>query len=92
MIAGVKGLAPLRGYRNLPRGDLDALARAVVAVSNLALVGGTTVLEAEINPLMVRAEGKGAVAVDGLVVLGGQGFSGSQAMTCSAFPSGGNTG
>jgi acyl-CoA synthetase (NDP forming) len=71
MIAGVKGLAPLRGYRNLPRGDLDALARAVVAVSNLALVGGTTVLEAEINPLMVRAEGRGVVAVDGLVVLDG---------------------
>jgi len=31
MIAGVKGLAPIRGYRNLPKGDVTALARAISA-------------------------------------------------------------
>ena len=33
MIREVKGLAPIRGYRNMPEGDLEALARVVVAVS-----------------------------------------------------------
>jgi acyl-CoA synthetase (NDP forming) len=67
MIDRVKGLALVRGYRNLPRGDVQALARAIVAVSQLALLAGQPVAEAEINPLMVRSDG--VVAVDGLVVL-----------------------
>jgi acyl-CoA synthetase (NDP forming) len=64
MIDEVKGLAPLRGYRNLPAGDLDALAAAVVRFSRLAAL---PVAEAEINPLIVGAAG--AVAVDALVRL-----------------------
>ena len=67
MIAEVKGLATIRGYRNLPRGDVAALARAVAALSRLALVAGQPVAEAEINPLIVQRDG--VVAVDGLVVL-----------------------
>jgi acyl-CoA synthetase (NDP forming) len=67
MIAEVRGLAPIRGYRNLPRGDLDALAKAISAVSTLARIPGRPVAEAEINPLFVRAAG--VVAVDALVVL-----------------------
>jgi hypothetical protein len=67
MIEKVKGFAVLRGYRNLPRGDLRALARAVAALSRLALVSGQPVAEAEINPLIVKADG--AVAVDALVVM-----------------------
>ncbi len=66
MIAKVKGFAVLRGFRNLPQGDMAALAGAVVAVSRLALLEGQPVAEAEINPLMVCAEG--VLAVDGLVL------------------------
>jgi acyl-CoA synthetase (NDP forming) len=69
MIAEVKGLAVLRGYRGLPRGDEGALARAVAALSRLALVEGRPVAEAEINPLIVKGGRDGAVAVDGLVVM-----------------------
>jgi len=65
MIEQVKGFAAIRGYRNLPRGDLKALARAVSAFSRLALAQGRPVLEAEVNPLIVRADG--VVAVDALV-------------------------
>ena len=65
MIAEVKGFAPLRGYRNLPQGDLKALARVVSAVSSLALAR-ERISEAEINPLLVKAQG--VVAVDALVV------------------------
>jgi acetate---CoA ligase (ADP-forming) len=67
MIARVKGLAVLRGYRGLARGDLRALAAALAALSRLALVPGRPVAEAEINPMIVKASG--AVAVDGLVIL-----------------------
>lgn len=65
MIAEVKGLAPARGYRGMPKGDLTALARAVVAVSRLAAL--TSVTEAEINPLIVMQEGQGVVMADALV-------------------------
>jgi acyl-CoA synthetase (NDP forming) len=67
MIEDVKGLATVRGYRGLPRGDVRALAKAVAALSRLALISGQPVAEAEINPLIVKREG--VVAVDGLGVL-----------------------
>ncbi|MGE4076110.1 MAG: acetate--CoA ligase family protein [Reyranella sp.] len=70
MIEAVKGLAILRGYRNLPRGDVAALARAVAAFSTLAHQAFADVSDAEINPLLVKRDGEGVVAVDGLVVLG----------------------
>jgi acyl-CoA synthetase (NDP forming) len=69
MIAEVPELRLLAGFRGLPRGDLAALARAVSALSLLAGLAEPAIAEAEINPLLVRAEGDGAVAVDGLVVL-----------------------
>jgi len=67
MIGEVKGLATIRGYRNLPKGDVAALARAIAAFSNLAHAA-FDIAEAEINPLLVKKEGEGVVAVDGLVV------------------------
>ena len=67
MIARVKGLATLRGYRGLPRGDVRALAHVVAALSRLALITGRPVAEAEANPVIVK--GEGAVAVDGLVAM-----------------------
>jgi hypothetical protein len=67
LIAKVKGLATIRGYRNLPRGDVAALARAVSALSRLALVTGRPVREAEINPMIVKE--RGVVAVDARMVL-----------------------
>lgn len=67
LIERVKGFAPIRGYRNLPKGDVGALARIVSAFSRLALLQGRPVAEAEINPLIVKREG--AVAVDARLVL-----------------------
>ncbi len=69
MIDEVKGLATIRGYRNLPPGDVAALARAIAAFSALAHAAFADVSEAEINPLLVKRDGEGVVAVDGLVLL-----------------------
>lgn len=69
MIAEVKGLTTICGYRNLPKGDVAALAKTIAAFSALAHRQFAQVAEAEINPLLVKREGEGVVAVDGLVVL-----------------------
>ena len=66
MIDEVVGLAPLRGYRGLPLGDLNALAKVIAAFSDLA-TADATVLEAEANPVMVTKGG--AIAVDALVTI-----------------------
>jgi len=67
MIAEVRSLTALAGYRGRPAGDLDALAHAIVALSRLA--DDANIAEAEINPLIVRPAGEGVVAVDALVKL-----------------------
>ncbi len=65
MIAEVRGLAVLRGFRGKPAGDVAALADAIARVSALAHL--PAVVEAEINPLIVKPAGDGVIAVDGLV-------------------------
>ncbi len=65
MIEEVKGLAVIRGYRGMTKGDCASLAQAVAAFSQLAAFDD--IAEAEINPLIVKKEGDGVVAVDGLV-------------------------
>jgi succinyl-CoA synthetase beta subunit len=69
MIAEVRGLIPLAGYRGRPKADLEALAHAMVALSRLA--DDPSVAEAEINPLIVQPAGQGVIAVDALVKLAG---------------------
>jgi acetate---CoA ligase (ADP-forming) len=66
MIHEIPELAILRGFRNLPRGDCAALARAIRAMSLLACLD-EVVAEAEINPLIVKRDGGGVIAVDGLL-------------------------
>ena len=66
MIEQVKGLAIIRGYRGMPKGDTAALAKTVSAFSQLAYID--SIAEAEINPLIVKRDGEGVIAVDGLIV------------------------
>lgn len=67
MIAEVRGFAALDGYRGKPRGDLEALAECVSALSRLAL--SARVDEAEINPVAVLPEGEGVLMLDALIRL-----------------------
>ncbi|MCB1743140.1 MAG: acetate--CoA ligase family protein [Gammaproteobacteria bacterium] len=69
MLLEVKAFALLRGFRGLPRADEPALVDAVVAVSHLALVDAPKVVEAEINPLLVREAGQGVSALDAVIRL-----------------------
>lgn len=65
MIAEVRAFKALAGFRGRPKGDLDALAEAIVAMSRMA--ADPSIAEAEVNPLIVRSDG--VVAVDALVKL-----------------------
>jgi acyl-CoA synthetase (NDP forming) len=67
MISEVKSLVVLSGYRGLPKANIDVLAKAIVNISQLAFV--KDIKEAEINPVIVKKEDQGIVAVDGLIVL-----------------------
>ncbi|MBI4522188.1 MAG: acetate--CoA ligase family protein [Deltaproteobacteria bacterium] len=68
MIDRLRGKALIMGTRGRPRGDLEALARAILALSRLASEA-PGIEEIDLNPVIVRPEGEGVAAVDGLVVL-----------------------
>ncbi|MGE8454283.1 MAG: acetate--CoA ligase family protein, partial [Pseudomonadales bacterium] len=68
MIGEVKALRTVSGLRGKQRGDLEALAKAVSALSQLAVKPELRIAEAEVNPMMVLPEGQGVLAVDALVL------------------------
>lgn len=53
----------LEGFRGAPKADVDALIKAAVEFGNVIL-RTTDLAEAEINPVLVRPEGQGLIAVD----------------------------
>ena len=59
----------LKGYRGGGARDIDALARAMVGLANLSRELGDVIAEVDINPIVVMPQGRGAIALDGLVVL-----------------------
>lgn len=68
MIRELRSFPVLDGARGRPRADLPALAAALAALSRLAAAGSDTIAEIDVNPFVVLPEGKGAVALDALVV------------------------
>ena len=66
MIGKLRVARLLAGFRGRPEADIDALAAAIVSFSQLA--GLPDIVEAEINPLMVRPRGAGVVAVDAVAL------------------------
>ena len=68
MIGEVRALKIVSGLRGMRRGDLEALAQAISALSQLAMKPELRIFEAEINPLMLMPEGQGVLAVDALIL------------------------
>ena len=66
LVAGLKVRTLLAGARGAPPADLDAIARAAVALASLATEIGEYIDALDINPLICGPEG--AVAVDALVI------------------------
>jgi acetyltransferase len=69
MIAELRAARLFAGYRGAAAADSEALAQALVAVSRMADHLAPRLKELDINPVFVRAAGKGVVAADALIVL-----------------------
>jgi len=68
MIEALKGYPLLAGVRGEKRSDLQAIVRALMSVSRLALDLKDMISEIDINPLMVYPEGQGVKVVDCLII------------------------
>lgn len=68
MIASLRTSPLLAGYRGRPHADVEALARAIVGLSQIA--AATPVIETiEVNPVLVMPDGEGVIALDAVVQL-----------------------
>lgn len=68
MVEELKGYALLLGTRGSGRADIEAFAEALVKISDFVYTQNDNLKEMDINPVMVLNEGKGIVALDGLLV------------------------
>ena len=57
----------LTGYRGRPGGDINAVINAILSIAAFAEDNWSTLLELDVNPLMVLADGQGVLAVDALI-------------------------
>ena len=58
------------GYRGRPAVDLQAAIESILSVQEYAINQVSTIKELDINPLIIRSEGNGAIAADALIVTG----------------------
>jgi acyl-CoA synthetase (NDP forming) len=70
----------LTGFRGLPPADLSAAADVVLSVAGLIERDPSSIIELDINPLLLLAEGQGVVAADALISLKKE-FSGERTQT-----------
>ncbi len=68
MLQELRSVRLLQGFRGRPVADIDAAAQAICAVSRAALAAGPTLTALEINPLLVKPQGQGAMALDALLL------------------------
>ncbi len=57
----------LNGFRGAPPADLNAAVDVILAIAALVEKDPGAIAELDINPLMVGAQGRGAVAADALI-------------------------
>ncbi|MGE3247589.1 MAG: acetate--CoA ligase family protein [Beijerinckiaceae bacterium] len=68
-IAETRAYTLLQGYRGAKPADVDAYAAAMAGLGAMALEFGDCIESVDVNPVLVRDAGQGAVALDALVVL-----------------------
>ena len=69
MLQELKGFPLLAGFRKSVAGDIDSACHAIAAISCCALALDESLVELEINPMLVKKIGLGTVALDALIVL-----------------------
>tara|TARA_B110000211_G_scaffold150698_1_gene171344 strand:- start:6089 stop:8215 length:2127 start_codon:yes stop_codon:yes gene_type:complete len=59
----------LKGFRGQTAGDINALVDAILAIGDYAQAHWDSLLELDINPLLVLPQGQGVVAADALIIV-----------------------
>jgi hypothetical protein len=59
----------LRGFRGRPAADVPALVETALGCARYALENLERFIELDLNPVIARPSGRGAVAVDALIRL-----------------------
>jgi acetyltransferase len=70
MIRETKVFPLLRGVRGEAEADIEAIEKSILLLSQMAL-DFPQIIEAEINPLLVKKRGEGVVAIDARFIIGG---------------------
>ncbi len=71
-LQSLKSWPLLAGFRGKAAGDVAALVDAVLAIAAYAQAHGHTLLELDVNPVLVLPAGQGVLAVDALIRLSGE--------------------
>jgi acetyl coenzyme A synthetase (ADP forming)-like protein len=70
MVREIKTFPLLRGVRGEAEADIEAIEKSLLILSQMAL-DFPQIIEADINPLMVKERGEGVVAIDARFTIGG---------------------
>lgn len=68
MIRSLRMFPVLDGARGMPRADVVAAAKSLARLSEFAVRHADQVAEIDLNPVLVREEGQGVVALDALLI------------------------
>ncbi len=68
-LRGLKLFPLLNGYRGRPEADLETAIHTIEMIAGFAVERADDILEMDINPLIVREEGKGVSIADALIVV-----------------------
>jgi acetyl-CoA synthetase len=71
-LRALKSWPLLAGFRGKAAGDIEALLDAVLAIAAYAQAHAHTLLELDVNPVLVLPAGQGVLAVDVLIRLAGE--------------------
>jgi len=66
-VASLKVSRLLGGFRGRPAGDIDAAISAIEVIAAYAEANRDSLIELDVNPLLVLPAGQGAIAVDALI-------------------------
>ena len=57
----------LNGYRGKAKGDIKSLAETILKLGKFAEKNAASLIETDINPLIISTKGKGVIAADALI-------------------------
>jgi acetate---CoA ligase (ADP-forming) len=69
MLRDLRSAPLLQGFRGAPKADVQALALLISRLSWFAYAARDRILELELNPVIVHADGRGCSIADALIVL-----------------------